>query len=70
MNSNVTWRRSSACNADACVEVRRMNNGLIVFRSAIAPDEDRVFAEPAEFAAFVAGCKAGDFDDLCAEVSR
>ena len=55
------WRRSSFCSQDSCIEVRKLRSGAIEVR---AGKYQGMIATSAEWEAFVAGIKAGDFDDL------
>lgn len=56
------FRKSSFCNADSpmCVEVAETPEGVSLRDSA----GDTVAYTPEEFGAFLAGVKAGEFDDL------
>lgn len=55
------WTKSSRCAADSpqCVEVKQSPNGTVVVRDR---DGDKVFFAPEEWAPFVEGVKAGEFD--------
>lgn len=56
------YRRSSSCDGAGCVEVARLADGSVAVRDSKNPDlEPRVF-DAAEWRAFVAGVKAGEFD--------
>lgn len=59
-----TWRRSSACQgADStCVEVARSGQEIRVRDSKDAAGPVLRFT-PAEWAAFLTGARAGEFDD-------
>jgi Domain of unknown function (DUF397) len=61
----VMWRRSSFCADRECVEVRRScaSNECVELRDSRDP-EKTVTVSDAGFAAFIAGVKAGEFDDL------
>ena len=63
---DVTWLRSSFCSQDSCVEVADLPNGLIGIRAAggIRGTKRRptVYVTRAEWDAFTAGIRAGDFD--------
>lgn len=62
-NAN-SWRTSSfSVNATACVEVADAGNGVFV-RDSKQPDQGHLTFTRAELAAFISGCKAGEFDDL------
>lgn len=57
------WRRSSFCNgASACVEVAELPDGGVVLRDGKDPHGPRLVFTPLEWAAFVAGVLAGEFD--------
>lgn len=60
------WRRASACSTDhvteQCIEVFA-GDGVVGIRSTRHPS-DVVVDTPEAFATFVAGVKAGEFDDL------
>jgi Domain of unknown function (DUF397). len=57
----VVWRRSSRCEAGACVEVARIPSLVAIRSSVLGNDLVLVLTEP-EWAAFVAGIKAGELD--------
>ncbi len=66
MDSNLdgaVWRKStfSGDNGGACVEVAR-KPGVIAVRDSKDPDGPKLAFTPAEWAAFTAGVKAGEFD--------
>ncbi len=63
-NSQLSWRKStySGANGD-CVEVAEHGN-LIALRHSKEPDQGTLHYTRSELAAFIAGCKAGEFDDL------
>ena len=56
--SNLVWRKPSKCANTECVEVAQ--DGTMV---RIRP----VIATRAEFGAFIAAAKAGEYDDLTGE---
>jgi hypothetical protein len=61
----VTWRKSKASNpSGACVEVAPLADGEIAVRNSRHPSGPALIYTRAEIAAFVAGAKAGEFDDL------
>lgn len=63
MGSPYAWRRSSACDTNACVEVRfHRKLGLVQVRDSEEPAHTIIFTK-ATWDAFVAGIKAGDFDE-------
>ena len=60
--SNVlNWRRSSACADQACVEVATDRHGVHL-RDGKEPDGAVIHLSRAEWDAFRAGIKRGDFD--------
>ena len=63
-NPEITWRKSSFTGSSGtCVEIADVADGVIV-RNSTRPDDVTLAFTRAELAAFVAGCKAGEFDDL------
>jgi hypothetical protein len=58
------WRKSSfASEGDDFVEVANTPEGIAV-RHSKRPDAKTLLFTKAELAAFIAGCKAGEFDDI------
>lgn len=61
------WRKSSLCSADTateqCIEIAAETRGALLMRSNLRPTEV-ITVTSDEFATFVAGVKAGEFDDL------
>ena len=57
------WRKSSFSNANggACVEVARNLPGVVAVRDSKDPEGPKLIVEPAQWAAFTSGIKAGDF---------
>jgi hypothetical protein len=53
------WQKSRACADGACVEVGWSADEVLV-RNSLRPEEIARFT-PEEWAAFIAGVKAGDF---------
>lgn len=63
----VAWRKSKASNpSGSCVEVAELPSGEIAMRNSRYPAGPALVYLRAEMAAFVAGAKNGEFDDLCA----
>jgi len=62
--NGTTWRKSSfSGSSGTCVEIADVEDGVLVRNSTRPDDVTLAFTRP-ELAAFVAGCKAGEFDDL------
>lgn len=62
---DVSWRKSSRSGAVGnCVEVAQLDSGEIAVRNSRFPQGPALVYTQAEIAAFVAGAKAGEFDDL------
>jgi len=62
---DLEWRRSTRCADAACVEVARAGS-LVAVRDAKAPERAPLEYTAREWAAFIAGVKAGEFDDFAA----
>lgn len=63
-NPKIAWRKSSfSGSSGTCVEIAEAADGVMV-RNSTRPDDVTLAFTRAELAAFVAGCKAGEFDDL------
>ena len=61
----LAWRKSKASNpSGACVEVAPLADGGIAVRNSRHPSGPALIYTRAEIAAFLAGAKAGEFDDL------
>ncbi|MEU4800877.1 DUF397 domain-containing protein [Actinosynnema sp. NPDC023587] len=62
---DVTWRKSARSGAYGnCVELAALENGEIAMRNSRFPDGPALVYTRAEIAAFVAGARDGEFDDL------
>ena len=62
---SVTWRKSRASNASGdCIEVAALDSGAVAVRNSRDPNGPALIYTRAEIAAFIAGAKAGEFDDL------
>lgn len=61
----VSWRKSSRSGAVGnCVEVAQLASGEIAVRNSRFPQGPALVYTPAEIAAFLAGAKDGEFDDV------
>ncbi len=59
------WRKSGHSNANGeCVELAELADGQIAVRNSRFPEGPALLYTRAEIAAFLAGAKSGDFDDL------
>jgi hypothetical protein len=59
------WRKSSHSNPSGnCLEVARLADGRLAVRNSRHPFGPALIYTPAEVAAFIAGAKDGEFDDL------
>jgi hypothetical protein len=67
MTDHLTWRKSSYSGSQSdCVELARTADGSTLVRNSNRPGDGTIEFTRAEIAAFVAGVKAGEFDDLTA----
>ena len=61
----LAWRKSTARNPNGdCVEVAPLPAGGVAVRNSRAPRGTALIYTRAEIEAFLAGAKAGEFDDL------
>jgi hypothetical protein len=59
------WRKSSASNPSGnCVEMAALPDGAVAVRNSRYPDGPALVYTRAEIAAFLAGARNGEFDDL------
>ena len=62
---DLTWRKSQASNPRGdCVELAKLEGGGVAVRHSRDPHGPALVYTRAEIAAFLAGAKAGEFDDL------
>jgi hypothetical protein len=62
---DVTGRKSTASNPSGdCVELAALAGGAVALRNSREPHGPALIYTPAEITAFLAGVKAGEFDDL------
>lgn len=63
--TRVTWRKSSYSGAlGNCVEVAPLGTGEVAVRNSRFPSGPALVYTRDEVAAFLAGAKAGEFDDV------
>jgi hypothetical protein len=58
------WRKSSFSGESGCVAFARLHGDQIALRDSKAPEGGTLLLTRAELAAWLAGIKAGEFDDL------
>lgn len=59
----VSWRKASFCGKSECLEVAS-HNGTVILRNSAQPHITPLNFTTEEFALFLQGAKAGEFDDL------
>jgi Domain of unknown function (DUF397) len=65
LGGTTQWRKSSASNPSGnCVEVAVLPGGSVAVRNSRYPAGPALVYTSAEIAAFLAGVKNGEFDDL------
>jgi hypothetical protein len=60
--SNAAWITSRACNNSACVQVAHMPDGMVALRDSKDTTKPAHIFDGEEWAAFLTGVKAGEFD--------
>jgi hypothetical protein len=60
--SNAAWITSRACNNSACVQVAHLPGGMVALRDSKDTTKAAHIFDGDEWAAFVTGVKAGEFD--------
>lgn len=65
--AGLAWRKSSVSAGNGqCVECAPLVDGRVAVRNSKAPEAGAVLFTRIEMAAWISGCKAGEFDDLTA----
>ena len=63
--AELAWRKSTRSTASgACVELAPLADGGVAVRHSRTPDGPILHYNAAEWTAFLAGAKAGEFDSL------
>lgn len=57
-----TWKKSSLCASNSCVEVAELPNGYVGVRNSAHPNGMILAFTRDEWTVFLAGAKLGDFD--------
>jgi hypothetical protein len=60
--SGAKWITSRACNNSACVQVAHLAGGMVAIRDSKDVTKPAHIFDGSEWAAFVEGVKAGEFD--------
>lgn len=58
------WTKSSFSDTTNCLEVRRQADGTVVVRNSNDTDGGQLVLTRDQMGTWLAGCKAGEFDDL------
>ncbi len=61
---DVQFKMSSFCTMNGCVEIGRLTNGQVAFRDTKDRSRPVLIFTNEEWLAFVAGVRAGEFDEL------
>ena len=64
--AGLRWQKSTFSPADNCVEVAGLPDGTVAVRNSNDVDAGALVFTQAEMAAWVKGCKAGEFDRFLA----
>jgi hypothetical protein len=63
--SGVIWRKSRHSNPSGnCVEIAELPDGMVAIRNSRHPSGPALICAPAEFSAFLAAAREGEFDGL------
>lgn len=57
-----SWITSRACSTNSCVQVAHLPNGMVAVRDSKDTGKPAHVFDSDEWAAFVSGVKAGEFD--------
>jgi len=60
--ARASWLTSRACSNSACVQVAHLPGGLVAIRDSKDTGKPAHVFDSEEWAAFVSGVKAGEFD--------
>jgi Domain of unknown function (DUF397) len=60
--ANLAWRRAAACQDFGCVEVATLGPDGVALRDSKNPSKGAHVFDAKEWAAFITGVKAGEFD--------
>ena len=60
--SDTAWITSRFCNNSACVQVAHLTGGMVAIRDSKNTAGPAYVFDREEWAAFISGVKAGDFD--------
>ncbi|GAA5167560.1 DUF397 domain-containing protein [Pseudonocardia eucalypti] len=59
------WRKSTRSNPSGeCVQVAKLTDGQLAVRNSRDPEGGTLYFTRGEMVAFLAGAKAGEFDDM------